>query len=898
MQNALNLETLFAALAVLGQAEHTTLARLVDGEVDQATITQLRQYRPLQSTAIDPAQTIDTALQPPIVEQDDWLVMAPAVAIAYLQALQQADFLHFRQLHERAITVLSAQLRQGKHEVEPTFAAVFKRLAEPLLNQAPQQLFALLDQVQDLPLSPPTSHYRSLFLAIALRNLERYADALSHFAALLAEADLDLEVQGRALNAQAITYFWQGQLQQALDGYHASLAIWQRTGNQVQEGLVRLNLGAAAYELHDYPQAEVQLRQAEQLLHATKSFSWLAAVQNELGLVYRDQGRWSAALACFQQSLAQRQAEGSEHRVGVILNNIGEVRLLQGQWGEAERAFTQSLAKMTVDNVRIDAFINLGLLQQLNSNLTEAEHLFETALATAQLIDRRDILPTIHYRLADLYQQQGEVERALTHLQSGISLIEARRMPLRDEGLKISLLGRWQQLYELATLLYVQQQRPADALACVERARARAFLDMLVQSDPTTDRGSEAPLGAAEIQHALPANAILIEFFATGLPGAEAALLAKLPPTQQALRHHLLAPEQLLAFVISAQEIQVVHLTLKLPHLQAQHFNRADGRLRGITPMAGQPLRPLPRWRDLGLQLLQPLQPYLQGKSQIFLVPHGTLHYLPLHALLALDSLTGVAQTTVSYAPSASILFAHRQPLAAHPPDRQQALPDLATCLAIGVDSEGLAHAEAEASWIAGWLRGTTLLGAAATPAAVCEALADYAVIHFSCHGRFRQRQPMASALVLAGGELTAAALLQQVQLQAELVTLSACDTGLSEIVPGDELMGLTRAFLGCGARSLLVTLWPVHEIPTRLLMEQFYQSWRQGATKAAALGAAQRYVAALTLTELQTQLARYGLAPATIDATLALFQQMWPGPQPFAHPYYWAPFLLIGDPR
>lgn len=179
----------------------------------------------------------------------------------------------------------------------------------------------------------------------------------------------------------------------------------------------------------------------------------------------------------------------------------------------------------------------------------------------------------------------------------------------------------------------------------------------------------------------------------------------------------------------------------------------------------------------------------------------------------------------------------------------------------------------------------------------VCDALPFYDVVHFSCHGHFRQRTPLESALELSDGELTAANLLESVQLNADLVTLSACDTGLNVLHPGDELMGLTRAILGCGARSLLATLWPVHEIPTRLFIEHFYEMWMAGATKARAVQEAQRFVANIDINQLHARFEQYGMAPEVVLDRLRLFQAMLPDQKPFDHPYYWGGFILIGAP-
>jgi CHAT domain-containing protein len=148
-------------------------------------------------------------------------------------------------------------------------------------------------------------------------------------------------------------------------------------------------------------------------------------------------------------------------------------------------------------------------------------------------------------------------------------------------------------------------------------------------------------------------------------------------------------------------------------------------------------------------------------------------------------------------------------------------------------------------------------LDAAATQAALRDALAGADVLHLACHGQFRADSPSFSSLHLADGPLTlhdAAGL----PLQAQLVTLSACETGLSKVAPGDELLGLVRGFLLGGARRVLATHWTVDDASTAALMAQFYDEVLAGARPATALRRAQQALA-------QTQ----------------------------PHPYFWAAFAL-----
>ena len=132
--------------------------------------------------------------------------------------------------------------------------------------------------------------------------------------------------------------------------------------------------------------------------------------------------------------------------------------------------------------------------------------------------------------------------------------------------------------------------------------------------------------------------------------------------------------------------------------------------------------------------------------------------------------------------------------------------------------------------------------------------------MHLACHGMFRSDNPMFSSLKLHDGWLTAADVLH-LDLAGALVTLSACESARNEVFAGDELIGLTRAFLGAGAATLVASLWLVQDETTLEMMETWYEHLSTGVGRAAALRKAQ----------------------------LALKDK-------YPHPYFWAPFVLIGQ--
>jgi CHAT domain-containing protein len=172
--------------------------------------------------------------------------------------------------------------------------------------------------------------------------------------------------------------------------------------------------------------------------------------------------------------------------------------------------------------------------------------------------------------------------------------------------------------------------------------------------------------------------------------------------------------------------------------------------------------------------------------------------------------------------------------------------------------------------------------------------LSEYSIIHVATHALIDDARPERSALVLSqvdlpdplaslmarsrvyDGLLTAREIVGEWKVNADLVTLSACETGLGKKIGGEGYIGLSQAFFQAGARSLIVSLWKVNDEATSILMQKFYENYfgtgtdhRKQPTKAEALQKAKQY--------LRTYAAK-------------------DGQKPFAHPYYWSAFILIGD--
>jgi CHAT domain-containing protein len=250
-------------------------------------------------------------------------------------------------------------------------------------------------------------------------------------------------------------------------------------------------------------------------------------------------------------------------------------------------------------------------------------------------------------------------------------------------------------------------------------------------------------------------------------------------------------------------------------------------------------------------QVMMPLRSLISG-PEIIIIPHGSLHYVPFHALH--DGRGYIADRyEFSYAPSATVLrLCRTRPRA----ERGGKL------VALGVADEhtpGIAEELRVLGKV--YPDSIRLSGAEATRASLIRHAPQARFLHLASHGSFRRDNPMFSFLKLADARLNFYSLLD-LKLEAELVTLSACRTGVNMIFPGDELHGLMRGFLYAGAPSLVVSLWAVSDRSTAEFMGEMYSRISKGETKRKALRQAQ-----LAIKDL------------------------------YGHPYYWAPFVLMGDP-
>jgi hypothetical protein len=328
-------------------------------------------------------------------------------------------------------------------------------------------------------------------------------------------------------------------------------------------------------------------------------------------------------------------------------------------------------------------------------------------------------------------------------------------------------------------------------------------------------------------------------------------------PEQTTLVEYFTCGEEIMAFIISRRDARIVRrlcpASRVLGHQERLAF-QLEKFLLGKDYVAAHTMQILESTKKYLRELYESLiAPFIRQLTtpHLVIVPHGSLHFLPFHALHD-GTRYLIDDFEISYAPSASVLkYCLEKPAVAE-----------SSPLLIGVADENVPLVREEVSILKMLFPDARILSdEAATRKSFIESSKLSSFLHIATHAVFRQDNPMFSSFKLADGWFTAFDLFS-ISCQTNLVTLSGCQSGMSEVSGPDDLLGLMRGFLYAGARSLLLSLWNVNDESTAALMTHFYREWQAGVTKAAALRSAMMAV-----------------------------RERYP------NPFYWAPFFLVGTP-
>ncbi|HOI73688.1 MAG TPA: CHAT domain-containing protein [Syntrophales bacterium] len=444
---------------------------------------------------------------------------------------------------------------------------------------------------------------------------------------------------------------------------------------------------------------------------------------------------------------------------------------------------------------------------------------------------------------AKIARAGGQDREAEAMLREAVEVIEKQRSSIRSEAGRIGYVGDKQAVYQELVTLLVAGNRPAEAFEYVERAKGRALVDLLASQDIRPRTGSAEQVGTSyrELARAErdlgvvadPAGgndtartrgiAVSLKKDLASQAPEFTSLVAVTGTPLGEIRDRLARDEALVEYYEAGGEWFV--FVLKRDGIAVKGLGKPDLEkdVRDFRSALTNPASRdyLARSQNLYRKLIQPVSGLLEG-SRLTVVPHGPLHYLPFSALHSGREYL-VDRAGIRILQTAGILrFIRSRPRAARPVVLVMGNPDL------GDPKYDLKYAQEEARAIARLMPGATLLLRERAKASVLTGRAgQFDMIHFAAHGVFDPDDPLGSALLLAGDDAGSGWLrardLYNLNLNADLVTLSACETALGKITKGDDVVGFTRGFLYAGAGSIVSTLWKVDDRATKDLMLDFY---------------------------------------------------------------------------
>jgi tetratricopeptide (TPR) repeat protein len=622
-----------------------------------------------------------------------------------------------------------------------------------------------------------------------------------------------------------------------------------------EEARSHTNYGKLALETGDLDVAGKELNSAAELYRHEKNPSGLAKVQLWLGKLELICGRYENALSFVEASTKLIEEKQSPRLYLEASLLCGETLRRLGRIDDASKALKKSA--------------DIGIkTEQIDIAISSLVGLAKISIATNSTVD------------------------AQSYLKKAIDLVEALRSPIPAEEFRMTFLANKLEPFELSARLHLTNDDVEEAFVWTERARSRTLFELL-NSGPTV--GTDADADESEfikqrerlnwcysrISRGLSNEADdrkeiekLEKSLATkrlrgaSVGGANDAVnyemdwdgftkgLALNLGDERCLIEFSRIDGQYSAFIVDsdgiehldsiASEAQVLECLEEL-RFQFETLRFDADRLERFRDQLIQ--RTNQCLEELYELLVMPFEDRIKDKHLV-IVPVGSLFYIPFGALFDGDSYL-VEKRRIVLSPSAAIWHKSKT-------DIRREVTEAGIFAFAGND---IPYVEDEAAAVKSELRhGRIFSGESATVKNYFETSPDFDVIHLACHGEFRSDSPMYSNLRLSDGFLTVSDISRQ-SLKASLVTLSACETGLNEIFAGEEILGLARGFLSAGAANILMTLWTVNDASTKELMSCFYSYLATGTSVSEALRRA------------QTKL---------IDQK--------------AHPYYWAPFAMIGE--
>ncbi len=616
---------------------------------------------------------------------------------------------------------------------------------------------------------------------------------------------------GITLNNQGNTYNFIGQHSKALVAFEKALEIYRSTNNRAEEATTLLNIGKVYKFLGQYPRSLKYYQSVLEIAQSIGNKNTEGIVTNSIGVIYNQLQQYGEAQKYHERALLIHQATGNQSEISNTLDNLaGDYAGLQ----QYDRALTTRIQALKIKEKIGD---RAGMAQILNnigndySLLGEVEKslsYYRNATEIAHQINYRDVESIALTNQGNALYQLDRLAAAEVPLRQAIEIWESLGSGLIDKD-KISLQDRIKSTYDLLQKVLVEQNKTQAALEIAERGRARVLAELLASKITTINSAAsqkirQAPKLARIQQIARTEKATLVEYSVIG----DRILIWVIKPTGQIIFHQTkLPPKTTLKDLIVATRDGI------------GANRRAKTKDDTPNPTGGD-------LKQLHQLLIAPIVKDLPTKPEerVIIIPQNELFLVPFAALQDAQDRYLIQKYTITIAPSIQVLaltetkstpLSKVDPLVVGNP----IMPSFG-----GTQLANLPGSEAEAKGIGKILQVAPLIGAQADKQQVISLMKTAPIIHLATHGLLDKIEgDIPGAIALTNGFLTSGEIFDM-QLAANLVVLSACDTGRGDLT-GEGVVGLSRSLSIAGVPSVIVSLWEVNDEATRALMEEFYRN-------------------------------------------------------------------------
>ena len=684
----------------------------------------------------------------------------------------------------------------------------------------------------------------------------------------------DRTCEGHAYNGLGIAYRHLSHFQLAFKYHNQCLSIAIKVGDKELEGRAYGHLGSVYNSLGDFPRAVDYLKADLSIAKEFSDRTCEGRAYNGLGIAYRHLSDFRQAFKYHNQCLSFAIKVGDRALEGRTYGHLGSVRNSLGDFPGAIDYLMKDLSIAKDIGSRAEegsVYCRLGSCYRALHNIKEAIECYKGHLIIAKKIGDRTAEVCAHIGLGHCFLESHSLNEALEHFRCSVKITDTiRASSISEDELKISLRRHYQCAYTHLWQVLVMLQRNDEALYAAERGRAQALLDALKVTYGLTSLSPRSIESEEEVTYISKNTTVLKVFLFLELKIVNMWVLQKEgdPIFRQAELEIGDAHEDSFALLLDIV-LKNIRAGVGIRCENRSMDKLSDDSTPSSTRDDNQTSEPSQETTDFLQPLydavLGPIEDLLDG-DELIVVPDGALSKAPWAALSETLRIRTVPSLT-------SLKLITDSPIEYH--NKSGALIVGDPCLEKITNKRGspiydrLNYARLEVERIGEILESKPLTGEDATKEAVLQRIGSVALVHIAAHGRketgeivlapdprWESHTPKEEDCIMKISDI------QAVKLRASLVVLSCCHSGQGP-VSSEGVVGMARAFLFAGARSVLASLWAIDDEATMMFMESFYQQLGNGESASVAL---QRAMKCLR------------------DS------------HDYSAPKYWAPFVLIGD--